>query len=279
MPKSSIGVKSLLFFFDAILRVISGMFCIKRNIFTELPIRTHWKIFAVRTVGAVGNVVQSVGMVLCGGDVFAVMRQARIPLVAILRYSTLHDALTLQEINYLWITMCAALCFVLCKDLGADDFGFGMILLVIALVMRSVYYVLTEVFLKKELSKYSVTEKQTLVGIHDLIGYFLVIWLEIIIEQRSWNPFVGFFNNAAMSMCVLVNFAQNWLGIVITFWFDSMLLQLLNVVATGLTWLTKLTYKPDEWKPIKVPILLILISAVLAYTIKNNNRKNQIKSK
>lgn len=164
MPKSSIGVKSLLFFFDAILRVISGMFCIKRNIFTELPIRTHWKIFAVRTVGAVGNVVQSVGMVLCGGDVFAVMRQARIPLVAILRYSTLHDALTLQEINYLWITMCAALCFVLCKDLGADDFGFGMILLVIALVMRSVYYVLTEVFLKKELSKYSVTEKQTLVS-------------------------------------------------------------------------------------------------------------------
>merc|ERR1719263_1671516 len=147
-----------------------------------------------------------------------------------------------------------------------------MILLLIALVMRSVYYVLTEVFLKKELSKFSITEKQTLVGIHDLIGYFLVIWLEIIIEQRSWNPFDGFFDNAAMSMCVLANFAQNWLGIVITFWFDSMLLQLLNVVAT---WLTKLTYKPFEWKPIKVPILFILISAVLAYTIKNNKRKNK----
>jgi len=167
MQKSSIGLKSLLFFFDSVLRVISSMFYIKKNIFTELSIYTHWKIFAVRIIGALGNVVQSVGMVLCGGDVFAVMRQARIPIVAILRYSTLHDVLTLQEINYLWITMCAALCFVLCKDLGADDFGLGMILLLISLVMRSVYYVLTEVFLKKELSKYSVTEKQTLVGIHD----------------------------------------------------------------------------------------------------------------
>lgn len=254
------------------------MFYIKRNIFTELSIYTHWRIFAVRTIGALGNVVQSIGMVLCGGDVFAVMRQARIPIVAILRYSTLHDVLTLQEINYLWITMCAALSFVLCKDLGADDFGFGMVLLVIALIMRSVYYVLTEVFLKKELSKFSVTEKQTLVGTHDLIGYFFVIWLEILVEQRNWNPLHGFFNNGSMSMCVLVNFAQNWLGIVITFWFDSMLLQLLNVVATGLTWLTKLSYKPHEWKPIKVPILLILISAVLAYTIKNNNRKNEEKN-
>merc|ERR1719263_1299371 len=278
MKKSSTGLKSLLFFFDSVLRVISSMFCIKRNIFTELPIYTHFKIFTVRTVGAVGNVVQSVGMVLCGGDIFAVMRQARIPIVAALRYSTMDASLTLQEINYLWITMCAALSFVLCKDLGADDFGFGMILLIIALIMRSVYYVLTEVFLKKELSKFSVTEKQTLVGTHDLVGFFFVIWLEIIVEQRNWNPLHGFFNNGSMSMCVLVNFAQNWLGIVITFWFDSMLLQLLNVVATGLTWLTKLSYKPHEWKPIKVPILLILISAVLAYTIKNNNRKNEEKN-
>merc|ERR1719263_986122 len=274
MKKSSTGLKSLLFFFDSVLRVISSMFCIKRNIFTELPIYTHFKIFTVRTVGAVGNVVQSVGMVLCGGDVFAVMRQARIPIVAMLRYSTLHDVLTLQEINYLWITMCAALSFVLCKDLGADDFGFGMILLIIALLMRSVYYVLTEVFLKKELSKFSVTEKQTLVGTHDLVGYFFVVWLEILIEQRNWNPLHGFFNNYSMSMCVMVNFAQNWLGIVITLWFDSMLLQLLNVAATGLTWLAKLTYQPEEWKPIKVPILLILLSATLAYTVKNNCRKS-----
>merc|ERR1712226_572445 len=54
MQKSSIGLKSLLFFFDSLLRVISSMFYIKKNIFTELSIYTHWKIFVVRTIGALG---------------------------------------------------------------------------------------------------------------------------------------------------------------------------------------------------------------------------------
>lgn len=277
MKKCTVGVKSVLFFFDSLLRIVTSMFCCEKNIINEVSFETHRKIFAIRTLGAVSNVIQSIGMVLTGGDIFAVMRQARIPIVAVLRYFTLRESLTYEEINYLWITMCAALSFVLCKDLGADDFGLGMVLLVIALFMRTLYYVLTEVFLKKELAKFSVCEKQTLVGVHDVIGYFIVLWIEIWVEARSWNPMVGFFLNPAMSLAVLANFAQNWLAIVITFWFDSMLLQLMNTLGSGFTWLAKLTYKPEEWKPVKVPILFVLMSAVFAFTRLSNQQKNKKK--
>lgn len=279
MEKCSIGLKSLIFFFDSLLRVLTSMFCCKRNVLTEPSIYTHYKIFIIRTIGALGNVIQSIGMILCGGEIFAVMRQARIPLVAVLRYFTMNDAPTFEETNYLWITMCASLAFVLCKNLGTDDFGLGILLLFIGLVMRTIYYVLTEVFLKNELVRFSVTEKQTLVGVHDLIGYFFVIWLEIWVEQRSWNPFVDFFVNPAMSICVLANFSQNWLGIVITFWLDSMMLQLLNTLGSGFTWLVKLTYKPSEWKVVKIPILFVLMSSVLAYTRLSNKRKHDKKKK
>merc|ERR1712096_135600 len=175
-------------------------------------------------------------------DIFAVMRQARIPIVAFLRYLWLNDDLSIEELLHLWIVLLSAISFVLAKDKSEDNFGFGIIFLILALFLRSLYYVSTEIYLKRDLKKLSLVEKQTLVGFHDMLGYFLVTWIEIYIEKRNLNPLSGFFEDYGCSISTLANFIQNWLCIITLFWFDSMLIQLLQTVATGLTWVMKCTY-------------------------------------
>jgi hypothetical protein len=267
------GVKSMLYFSDSFLRVVTSLpFSNLLKIF-NLSLKIHFRLFIIRLLGCLANVMQCLGMVLCGGDIFAVMRQARIPLVAVLRYIWLDDHPTIEEIIYLWIILLSSISFVLAKEKGEDNFGAGILLLVAALLLRSFYYVLTEVYLKRNLKSLSLMEKQSLVGVHDMIGYFIVTWIEIYIERRSYNPLKGFFSNCGCTVSSIANFLQNWLCISIMFSFDSMILQLLQTVATGLTWVTKCTYNSKEFILIKIPILLTIITVVAAYIWLKNKRQ------
>merc|ERR1712224_217895 len=112
----------------------------------------------------------------------------------------------------------------------------GIILIAANTLLRSGYYVLTEVYLKKDLKNVPMADKQMITAGMDVMAYLLTIWIEILLMGRSWNPVHGLFAHWSYFPTSVANAISSGMWIPVMQNTSAIMVAIINVVAMGATW-------------------------------------------
>merc|ERR1712150_160116 len=169
--------------------------------------------------------------------------------------------------------MGGAIAFILAG--GAFDFDMkaGLVVLGASIIIRSFYFVITEKYVQKTLARCTSYEKQFITACFDFIGYLLFLYVEINIENRSLNPFAGFFSTWVTPVAVLLKISISIGQLLVIELVNSLFYQLVLALVLCGTWVTKLTlFDSETFVLVRIPIVMIITCAVLADTYLENKK-------
>lgn len=267
---------ALIFLLESIYRLIGFAFmCNWKKIDKITTWKISIKLFFIRMLGAIANVIGCLGASFSGGVMFAVIKQCRIPVIAGLRVIFLNDFPDSDDIYQLSTILLGAIAFCVI-DFQTMGSMMGISFCAVNALIRSGYYVLTEAYIKKDLKNTKMADKQVITAFMDVFAYACTIWIEIVTLGRTWNPCHGLFAHWSYVPCSFTNCFASAMWIVVMQNYSATMVAIINVLGLGLTWVFKLTIKAEEFNAAKLVLIFLIGVAVMAYTQMKERKKEQI---
>lgn len=264
-----------IFFMESIYRLIGFAFiCNWKDIVEITTWKVSIKLFFIRMLGAIANVIGCLGASFSGGVMFAVVKQCRIPVIALLRIIFLRDVPDSEDIYQLSIILLGAIAFCV-VDFQSMGSIMGIQFCIANAFIRSGYYVLTEVYIKKDLKSMKMVDKQIITAFMDVLANACTIWIEISVLGRNWNPLHGLFAHWSYAPGSFTNCFASAMWIVVMQNYSATMVAILNVLSMGLTWVFKLTIQSETFNAAKLVLIFLIGVAVMAYAQTKERKKEQ----
>lgn len=229
------------FFFDAIIRsVVAGIILVLTGSnLAESSASMVLKIVGCRLLGQAGFCLGAKSMGMLGAGTVKVLIQVQLLLTAVLRYAVLGEYLVMNKSLAAIAVTSTAICFAAFKKENEEmkDLPLGLILVSISVVLVSLFFVISEKLLKRDLNVLKGWDKQFLFAVLDVPICILFCFIDIAASSEkvwTWNIFQGV-NEWTYSLA-----GNNVLfGIMMYFifdWVDSVMVNIIFVLGMTFTW-------------------------------------------
>jgi len=239
-----------------------------------------WKVFLCRFVLQFGFQVGAMSMEYLGSGTNNVFRQTGLLFVGGFRYIFFREKMTSQQIIHAFAVCILAIAFKI-EDATKDennDYTMGMSLVMISMITVSFMFVINELVLKRTLASIDGWEKQLLFALVDIpaqicILAFTVAWERYYLQRlhRTWNFFEHM--NLLCGLMALTNIAYGMLMLYLFDMLDSLIVNLLFVVATALTWPIQVFMGFEKFQAIRLLILIVITLCCVGYQFESNKMK------
>lgn len=257
------------FFFDAIARcVLAGIILVLTGSnLAQSNASMLLKIVGCRLLGQAGFCLGGKAMGILGAGTVKVLIQVQLLLTALLRYAILGECLVMKKSLAATAVTFTAICFAAFKKDNEEikDLFIGLVLVGFSVVLVSLFFVISEKLLKRDLNVLKGWDKQFLFAVLDVPICIMFCFVDIATdsEKATWNIFQGI-NESTYSLA-----GNNVVfGIMMYFifdWVDSVMVNIIFVLGMTFTWPLEVALGFANFQVVCVVFLVLTTIGCLIY--------------
>lgn len=259
-------LKTFAYVFDSVLRLAVFAPLADWHALSQIEWTVWAKLSLSRLIGTMSLYFQFAAIMFVGSDIFAVGRQFRVPFVVIFRYLLMKIQPSEPQVFHLIVVTLGGIAFTL-ADAGGIESGklaWGLSLLAASVTLRSMYYTVSEKFMKEDLKSASTPSQQFMFAVCDLFCFALLMPLEMWIEHQNSDIFVQSLTNWFFWTILGFFTLSDVVEMLIVDEVDATWTQLCFCGVMIAVWCTNLI-RGKSFVAVKLPLLLIIVCAIYGY--------------